>query len=297
MDSSPASAKITNITHLNDDCLREVFRVLDLSDLCTVADVCNRFRRIAQETFKASNNRHLKLHAVCRNDEDQEMRLQRITNLLRHFGAFVESMDANGSHRYGLHQINDNRIVEEISRYCSSSLTKLKLDNFVTEPNGSHGRFILRHGRVNANHFVYLITHLKKLKIFCLGAVWGLIASDITNICKHLKQLTKLHLTYDAHRLTAKDLFNLIENAENLEVFRYSEFFLFLFDRLAINVDEFKKLVHIVQSRRQKKSLTIDFSRCRCKVKITEELAAKHKDLLTFKTIRSNSDESESESE
>lgn len=282
MDSSADILNTSNILQLNDDCLREVFGALELADLCIVADVCHRFRRIAQETFKVSNYRELELHALCHNEEEQTKRLQRILNLLRHFGAYVESMDANGSHRYGLHQMNDNRIVELISRYCSASLTKLKLDNFVTEPNGWHGRYILRRGRVSANHFVNSISQLKKLKTLWLGSVWGLSASDITSICKHLHQLAELHLTYDAHRLTAKDLFDLIENAENLEVFRYSEIFLFLFERLAINVDTYKKLVHIVKGRRHRKPLTIDFSRCRCKVKISDELAAKHKDLVAF---------------
>lgn len=276
------SLSIMNILNLNDDCLREVFGALELSDLCSVADVCHRFRRIAVEAFKVSNYKKLELHALCCIEEEPIKRLQRIEKVLRHFGGFVESMDANGTHQYGLHQINDNRIVELISSYCSASLTKLKLDNFVTEPNGSHGRYILRRGRVNANHFVRLISKLKKLKTLWLGSVWGLSATDITNICKHLKQLTDLHLTYDAHRLNAKDLFNLIENAENLEIFRYSEIFLFLFERLAIDVDTFKKLVLIVKSRRQKKPLTIDFSRCRCKVNITAELAAEHKDLVSF---------------
>lgn len=292
MDSTSASS--TSILDLNDDCLREVFGELELSDLCTTADVCTRFRLIAQESFKASDHRKLKLNALCRNDDNQQNRLHQIAKFLRHFGAFVESMDANGSHNYGLHQINDNRIVELISRYCSASLTKLKLDNFVTEPNGSHGRYILNHrGRSSANRFVYCISQLKQLKTLWLGSVWGLSTADITNICKHLRQLNELHLTYDAHRLTARDLFNLIENAENLEIFRYSEIFLFLFERLAINVDTFEKLVHIVRSRRQPKSLTIDFSRSRCKVNVPKELTAEHSDSVKFKLFQSLSDKSE----
>lgn len=279
-----------NILDLNDDCLREVFGALELSDLCSVADVSLRFRRIALDAFKVSNYKKLDLHALCCVEEEPAKRLQRIERVVCHFGAFVESMDANGTHQGGLHQINDNRIVELISRYCSTSLTKLKLDNFVTEPNGSHGRYILRRGRVNANHFVHLISKLKKLKTLWLGSVWGLSATDISTICKHLNQLTDLHLTYDAHRLNAEDLFNLIENAENLEIFRYSESFLFLFERLAINVDTFEKLVQIVRNRRQKTPLTIDFSRCRCKVNISDELAAEHKDLVSFKIHQSNSE-------
>lgn len=290
--NSPAD---TSILDLNDDCLREVFGALELLDLCAVAEVCHCFRRVAQETFKASKYRKLKLHTVLRDCEDPQQRLQRASRLFFHFGAFIESIDANGSHLYGLHQINDNRIVDLISRHCSGSLTKLKLDNFVTEPNASHGRYILRRGRVSANHFVQSVSQLKKLKMLWLGSVWGLCASDITNICKHLKHLSDLHLTYDAHRLTAKELFVLIETAENLEIFRFSEIFLFLFERLAINVDTYKKLVQIVKNRRQGKPLTIDFSRSRCKVKITDELARKHRDLVTFKVFRSSADESDME--
>lgn len=124
--SSPLPSAPSHILDLNDDCLREIFGVLHLSDLCSVADVCTRFRHVAQETFVVPKYRKLKLHNLCRgngtandNIASQSERLQCIARFLCVFGAYVKSVDVNGSHHYGLHQINDNRILALINRFCT----------------------------------------------------------------------------------------------------------------------------------------------------------------------------------
>lgn len=52
----PPSPNTTNtlISDLGDDCLLGVFKHLDLSDLCTVADVCSRFRLNARNHFASA---------------------------------------------------------------------------------------------------------------------------------------------------------------------------------------------------------------------------------------------------
>lgn len=53
-------ADATTILKLNDDCLSEVFKHLDLQSLCAVADVCNRFRQNAKVCFEHSETKELK---------------------------------------------------------------------------------------------------------------------------------------------------------------------------------------------------------------------------------------------
>lgn len=51
-DPLSASTSTSNVVILDlDDCLQEVFKHLDLRDLCTAADVCRRFRQNAQSYF------------------------------------------------------------------------------------------------------------------------------------------------------------------------------------------------------------------------------------------------------
>lgn len=45
------------ILDLNNDCLIELFRLLPVSDLCSVSDTCSRFRAIAQTAFALNHKR------------------------------------------------------------------------------------------------------------------------------------------------------------------------------------------------------------------------------------------------
>lgn len=47
--STPRRDVEVSILDLNDDCLREIFRYLDLLDLASVANVCTRFREIIEK--------------------------------------------------------------------------------------------------------------------------------------------------------------------------------------------------------------------------------------------------------
>lgn len=49
--TAPSSTSATIMTDLNDYCLQEVFKYLELTDLCAVADVCYRFRQNAKCHF------------------------------------------------------------------------------------------------------------------------------------------------------------------------------------------------------------------------------------------------------
>lgn len=56
---------MTVISDLNDDCFQEVFKHLNLTDLCAVADFCRRFRQNGQSTFSAPKFKNDVLHIDC----------------------------------------------------------------------------------------------------------------------------------------------------------------------------------------------------------------------------------------
>lgn len=295
--SLSAELSTTHILDLNDDCLRDVFKMLDLSSLCALANVCTRFRCIAQDTFKVSKFKRLELQKICCSSLNRKKQIQVMACMLRHFGAFIEALDCssldNLTMSYGY------RIIELMSRYCNRTLTELEFNFINVQPHESQGRYNLRQGRSIGNDSVHLISQLSHLKILSVGSIWGLSLNDIPKICQSLNELTELHLKERTCEMTPTLLLNIIRSAENLEVFQYGSInphFYYARTELEINDGTFKKLVHIVGDRRPKKPLVIYFCRCICDVRITHELAEKHKDLVTIVTlnltVQSDSEES-----
>lgn len=83
----PDEESPTNICNaLNDDCLRKIFKKLDLVDICSVADVCLRFNRIAKEipVLKYRNN-EFSFEYLYRN----YYTLAQIEDFLRKFGSLI----------------------------------------------------------------------------------------------------------------------------------------------------------------------------------------------------------------
>lgn len=118
--------------NLNDDCLLEVFKYLNLQDLCSVADVCGRFRQNARLQFAHSAFTHLGF----RNDflqlteKDNKRSMQITSRLLWNFGAYTKSIynvngdgDCDSVCRSKYHIRN----FELISLHCSESLVELDL--------------------------------------------------------------------------------------------------------------------------------------------------------------------------
>lgn len=124
LDGQPRAvegAPKTVVFDVNDDCLREVFRHLDLFDLCTVADVCLRFRANAQEYFRKHKN--LDINSIyCKN------RMPGVFKMLRHTGAYAKSVQLKSPiSRFQRNKTNEFAIIELISRYCTDDAARLIL--------------------------------------------------------------------------------------------------------------------------------------------------------------------------
>lgn len=74
MDSSSATMNATALLDLNDDCLRDVFEYLSISDLAAVADVCSRLRHVARLHFLASVSKYgrMEVSILYRNEATEE---------------------------------------------------------------------------------------------------------------------------------------------------------------------------------------------------------------------------------
>lgn len=147
------SASSTVILDLNDDCLLEVFKHLDLADICTTADVSRRFRHTSQKHFaspKFKNNiLYILMHdqekllletrdrrhsspldracVICLNDDFLHRRSLRISKFLRNFEMLINSINIS-TWKKEIHYKSIKNILDLISLYCSDSLNELHFD-------------------------------------------------------------------------------------------------------------------------------------------------------------------------
>lgn len=233
---------------LNDDCLREVFDVMELSDLAIVADVCDRFRSIAQALFKASKVKDLTFNMPIENETIIE-KLERASGLLRNFGLYAESIEVHGSRMSSgrKSQAYEDRILQLISRHCGGNITKLQL-----------------HEIMDPHKFVESIPKYEKLKILRLDCVCCIYLSDILRVCKNLKELTELYFVCDMRtsNVTEAEILELVQSAPKLRSFQYRITSRIACERprphFSIEVKTYKELVKIVRRRRENTPLTID---------------------------------------
>lgn len=156
MDPSAASRQYlwpTAVLDLKDDCLLGVFKHLDLTDLCAIADVCRRFRQNARTHFASSkfekdvltidcSGKYGALFLQARNENPSDktrvlsfgedllnQKLLRISKVLRNFGALVKSIKIHGIQcDSAVTEFNFVRSVFDlIGHFCSCTLIELDL--------------------------------------------------------------------------------------------------------------------------------------------------------------------------
>lgn len=92
-DEKPVAAvSSTSILDLNEDCLLESFEYLEPWELACVADVCTRFREIAQTHFQSSNSKHKRLNTSI---IYREKGMRGVSKVLRNFGAYIVSISTD----------------------------------------------------------------------------------------------------------------------------------------------------------------------------------------------------------
>lgn len=127
MNSSSAAASPTRIWDLNEDCLLEVYKHMELRDLCHIADACRWFRETSQAHFASLKVKMIYLGDVCLDEGSLVRRVLNISSLLRNFGGYMESIKVWSVDAYSGKLGYDQRIVQLICRYCYGTLIELIL--------------------------------------------------------------------------------------------------------------------------------------------------------------------------
>lgn len=126
-ECSSSDFAMNTINKLNDDCLRDIFWHFSLKELGIVADVCVRFRELAQELFTSKfNNSHL--------NEDIFSKYAELEPVLRNFGSKIDTISLDK-----FSTSNQFDVLTLIYQFCRG-LKSLILTNFVFPDhlNASH---------------------------------------------------------------------------------------------------------------------------------------------------------------
>lgn len=149
-----ASTSNTPILDLDDDCLLEVFKRLALADLCTAADVCNRFHLTARNHYASTTVNGVLLNVlwtkygfrfllgprseavshtrkiILRQQKLFNQKLLHLSKLLRNFGDLSKFA---GIYETDMPFVNQSRfeksIFDLICLYCGGTLSELILIN------------------------------------------------------------------------------------------------------------------------------------------------------------------------
>lgn len=107
-----------SLLSLNDDCILEIFKNLELKDLCSASNTNSRARGLAQTDF-ASRYKD-KVFTLLENDE-------KVADYLRNFGSQIHSIELKRPMEIPSHDVlGDTYILHLLTEYCGS-LSKLKL--------------------------------------------------------------------------------------------------------------------------------------------------------------------------
>lgn len=117
---------------VNDDCLRSICRQMDIMDLTSANDVCNRLRLIAQETVRLTKptvNIPLDVcvqkynHSSSIETSEKKKIIESASRMFRNFGVLITQLN---EFVYGLEHY-DKDICALITKYCGKRLVALKM--------------------------------------------------------------------------------------------------------------------------------------------------------------------------
>lgn len=133
--SNDNDQQIIDILDLNDDCLFDIFNMLNSIDLSAVDQTCLRFQKVAGDVFRrkhtAINLTMTTLPGNWSNVGTSQLTLFQIRNLLKGFGTEIQKLHVAA---LSFKQENRYRVLDLIIRNCSG-LKSLCLTGFFIKVN------------------------------------------------------------------------------------------------------------------------------------------------------------------
>lgn len=233
----------TTLLSLNDDCFLEIFKQLELKDLCAISNVCLRLRGLAQTDFSSK----YKDKVFTLRESDDEI----VADCLRNFGSQIQSLQLKRL------KFRPSYVLHLVSKYCDS-LIRLELYWYVFYLHRDSTTMwwiplftrlktlILEHCRISGTLFSIFdvpelilrdvmitkrnagerqFTRLKTLKIF--GGQWDSSPTLYLKLIKQPKTLEyveiEIPLQYGDYECAPPDMYKEISKYKNLKTLRIYE--------------------------------------------------------------------------
>ncbi|GAB0100036.1 uncharacterized protein DMENIID0001_159990 [Sergentomyia squamirostris] len=206
---------------LNDDCLEEVFRRLELQDLFKLEMVCKRFREITLKVYRYCTTLNCDFLLIyCKKNQQKhlEVMASKVGNYVENLKLSAEVKDNDSARRdfmsilakckkvkhFRISRARDDLFVSDTSNVLNrtfSGLKTLQLDRcrFVDKA----GEYILKAVQLeelqmfrmgNIGSWFFQIRNLKKLLIYPLYAKWGIIMAEFARFCENNSNLDTISL-------------------------------------------------------------------------------------------------------
>lgn len=189
-----SSRNILNV--LNDDCLNEIFKKLHLLDLCSIAEVCLRFNKVACQNFASKYRKEFQFRNLINEDVKFSPRnkflnyptLTQMDDCLRIFGSSITSISVVFSDWYP--HSTSNIVLGMINEYCKN-LNEIKIHPNIVEIE-------------TFDEVIPLFSRLKKLDMqeegtFCFEDLPNFNEQTFRFIGEHCSNMQELNLCCSEH--------------------------------------------------------------------------------------------------
>lgn len=193
---------------LNDDCLLEIFRYLSLKDLGSVADVCEKFKAIADTIFPSK-------YSCATWDISGAHRLER---LLRNFRTDIKSLSILGG---------------PSSKVCYGHAILMNLIHYFMDPGCQFHRFSIKEFRsINVKPWKHLLSPIFDLLHYL--HVENCDYYQFVRYCRNLKELEMIK-SGPTYKITAHEFRQIKDVLRNLEKFSSDDNRGFIQDVMKVN--------------------------------------------------------------
>lgn len=117
-ESKQSDLRLIHVLDLNDDCLYDIFNMLNCIDLSSIDQTCQRFRRVAGDIFR---RKHTAINLTMSdlqgysNVGTSQLTLLQIRNLLKGYGSQIQKLQVGA---LSFKQENRYRVLDQIIRTC-----------------------------------------------------------------------------------------------------------------------------------------------------------------------------------
>lgn len=128
-ESQAIDSRLLNILDLNDDCLYDIFNMLNTIDLSSVDQTCVRFQRVAGDVFRRN---HTAINLTTSdlpgysNVGTGQLTLLQIRNIFMGYGPLIQKLQVTA---LSFKQENRYRVLDQVIRSCTT-LKSLHLTGF-----------------------------------------------------------------------------------------------------------------------------------------------------------------------